>query len=82
MLLKLYMNFLAQSSATKVALVNELQVENEIYKQETIILINNFEEVQTQNKVNNKASKKYEQEFEIKNDDFIKKKNKYIKYQL
>ena len=74
MLLKLYMNFLAQSSATKVALVNELQVENEIYKQETIILINNFEEVQTQNKVNNKASKKYEQEFEIKNDDFIKKK--------
>ena len=64
--------FKAQSFATKIALVDELQVENEIYKQRTTILFDTIEEVQEQNEVNNQAIKKYEQEFGVKNDDFIK----------
>ena len=65
--------FKTQSPATKIALVDKLQVENEIYKQETTILIDTLEEVQAQNKVNNQTIKKYEQEFGVINDEFIKK---------
>ena len=64
--------FKARNSSTKLALIDKLQVENEIYRNGTTILIDNLE-VQAQNKVNNQAIKKYEQEFEVRNDDFINK---------
>ena len=63
----------AQSPATKVALFDELKVENEIYKQGTTILIDTLEDVQAQNEVNNQAINKYEQEFGVRNEDFINK---------
>ena len=65
--------FKAQNPATKVALFDELKVENEIYKYGTTILIDTLEEVQAQNEVNNQTIKKYEQEFGIRNEDFINK---------
>ena len=65
--------FKNQTPATKLALVDKLHGENEIYKQGTTILIDTLEEVQAQNEVNNQVIKKYEQEFEVKNDDFINK---------
>ena len=65
--------FKAQNPATKVALFDELKVENEIYKHGTTILIDTLEEVQAQNEVHNQVIKKYKQEFGVKNEDFINK---------
>ena len=65
--------FKAQNPATKVALCDKLKVKNEIYKQGTTILIDTREEVQAQNEVNNQTIKKYEQEFKVRNEDFINK---------
>ena len=65
--------FKNQNPATKLALVDKLHGENEIYRQGTTILIDTFEEVQAQNEVNNQVIKKYEQEFGIRNEDFINK---------
>ena len=44
-----------------------------MYKQGTTILIDTLEEVQAQNEVNNQKIKKNEQEFGIRNKDFINK---------
>ena len=65
--------FKNQNFATKLALVNKLYGENEIYKQGTTILIDTLEEVQAQNEVNTQAIKKYEQEFGVRNDKYIQK---------
>ena len=65
--------FKAQNPATGIALGGELQVENEIYKQGATILIYTLEEIQARNEVNNQAIKQCEQDFKIRNDDFIKK---------
>ena len=65
--------FKAQNPATKVALFDELKVENEIYKQRTTILIDTLEEVQAQNEVNYQTINKYVQEFGVRNDEFIQK---------
>ena len=65
--------FKNQNAATKLAIVDKLHGENEIYKQGTTILIDSLEEVQAQNKVNNQVIKKYEQEFGVRNEDFINK---------
>ena len=63
----------AQTPATKLVLVDKLHAENKIYRQGTTILIDTLEEVQAQNEVNNQTIKKYEQEFGVRNEDFIKK---------
>ena len=65
--------FKNQTPATKLALVDKLHGESEIYRQGTTILIDTLEEVQAQNEVNNQVIKKYEQEFGVRNDDFINK---------
>ena len=65
--------FKNQNPATKLALVDKLHGENEIYKYGTTILIDTLEEVQAQNEVNNQVIKKYEQEFGVRNKDFINK---------
>ena len=65
--------FKNQSAATKLALVDKLHRENEIYRQETTILIDTLEDVQAQNVVNNQVIKKYEQEFGVRNEGFINK---------
>ena len=65
--------FNAQTPATKLVLVDKLHAENKIYRQGTTILIDTLEEVQAQNEVNNQVIKKYEQEFGVRNEDFINK---------
>ena len=45
--------FKNQNAANKLAIVDKLHGENEIYKQGTTILIDTLEEVQAQNEVNN-----------------------------
>ena len=65
--------FKNQTPATKLALVDKLHGKNEIYRQRTTILIDTLEEVQAQNEINNQVIKKYEQEFGVKNEDFINK---------
>ena len=65
--------FKNQNPATKLALVDKLHGKNEIYRQKTTILIDTLEEVQAQNEVNNQTIKKYEQEFGVRNDEFINK---------
>ena len=65
--------FKAQNSATKITLVDELKVENKIYKQGTTILIDTLEKVQAQNEIHNQTIKKYEEEFGLRNDNFINK---------
>ena len=57
--------FKNQNAATKLAIVDKLYGENEIYKQGTTILIDTLEEVQAQNEVNNQVIKNYEQEFGV-----------------
>ena len=65
--------FKNQNPAIKLAIVDKLHWENEIYKQGTTILIDTLEEVQAQNEVNNQVIKKYKQEFGVRNEDFINK---------
>ena len=70
--------FKSQTPATKIALVDKLHVEHEIYRQGATILIDTLEEVQAQNEVNNQVIKKYEQEFGVRNNVLLTT----IKYQL
>ena len=65
--------FKNQTPATKLALVDKLLGENEIYRQGITILSDTLEEVQAQNEVNNQVIKNYKQEFGVRNDDFINK---------
>ena len=67
--------FILQSGATKLQLVDKIKVENETYKLATAELIDALDEEAANNELSMKTLKEYEKALGTKNEEFIKSHN-------
>ena len=67
--------FNSKNIATELELVDELYAKNEIYKQAVPELIENLDEVEADRDIKSMIIKKMEEDFGIKDEDYIRKHN-------